>query len=71
MPAKLIPASDWNASSFSPPLSPQILRRWCRDGRIHGAVRIGREWRVPDDAEYRAATHSADIMRFIHRMVAA
>ena len=31
MPAKLIPASDWNAARFSPPLSPQILRRWCRD----------------------------------------
>ncbi len=71
MTAKLIPASDWNAARFSPPLSPQILRRWCRDGRIPGAVRIGREWRVPADVEYRVATHNADIMRFIHGRVAA
>ena len=71
MAAKLIPAADLNAARFSPPLSPQILRRWCRDGRIHGAIRIGREWRVPADAEYRASTHNADIMRFIHWMVAA
>ena len=54
MPAKLIPASDWNAARFSPPLSPQILRRWCRDGRIPGAIRVGRELRVPAYAEYRA-----------------
>jgi len=54
MPAKLIPASDWNTARFHPPLSPQILRRWCRDGRIPGAIRVGREWRVPADAEYRA-----------------
>jgi len=26
VPAKLIPASDWNAARFSPPLSPQIHR---------------------------------------------
>ena len=71
MPAKLIPASDWNAASFSPPRSPQILRRWCRDGRIPVAILVGREWLVPADAEYRAAQHQSDIMRFIHGRVAA
>lgn len=34
MTAKLIPVGDWNAARFSPPLSPQILRRWCRDGAV-------------------------------------
>ena len=53
MPAKLIPAAR-----FSPPLSPQILRRWCRDGRIPGAIRVGRELRVPAYAEYRAKTEN-------------
>jgi len=66
MTAKLIPAGDWNAARFSPPVSAQILRRWCRQGRIPGAIRVGREWRVPADAEYRAATQNDDIMRLIY-----
>lgn len=52
---KLIPASVWANRLYEPPPSAQMLRRWCRDGKIPGAVRIGREWRVPADAEYCAS----------------
>ena len=27
--------------------SPNTVRRWCASGRIRGAYRLGREWRVP------------------------
>ncbi|MFW5397689.1 MAG: excisionase-like protein [Candidatus Accumulibacter regalis] len=54
MSAKLIPAATWAAARMDPPPSGQMLRRWCRAGKIPGAVRMGREWRVPADAEYCA-----------------
>lgn len=53
-PAKLIPVTTWSAARHDPPKPASTLRRWCRDGRIPGARREGREWRVPADAEYSA-----------------
>ena len=26
------------------------VRRWCQQGKIHGAVRIGRDWMIPATA---------------------
>ena len=59
MPDKLIPLIAWALLRFDPAPSMQILRRWCRDGRIPGAIRVGRELRVPAYAEYRADMTSA------------
>ena len=28
--------------------SPRTIARWCRDGKMDGAVKVGRVWRVPD-----------------------
>ncbi len=53
-PAKLIPVTAWSEARHDPPKPVTTLRRWCRDGRIPGARREGREWRVPADAEYSA-----------------
>ncbi|KFB66303.1 MAG: Excisionase-like protein [Candidatus Accumulibacter vicinus] len=67
MPPKLIPVAHWSAARFDPPASAQMLRRWCRQGKIPGAVRIGREWRVPVDAEYQASvSESNELMRLIY-----
>ena len=60
MSAKLIPATTWAAARMDPPPSGQILRRWCRAGKIPGAVRMGREWRVPANAEYCATAPAKD-----------
>lgn len=27
--------------------SEETVRRWCRDGAIKGAVRVGRDWIIP------------------------
>lgn len=67
MPSKLIPITTWSAERFDPPASAQMLRRWCRQGKIPGAVRIGREWRVPADSEYQPHPHASnDLMDFIY-----
>ena len=26
------------------------VRRWCQQGKIHGAIRIGRDWMIPASA---------------------
>jgi len=26
------------------------VRRWCQQGKIHGAIRIGRDWMIPATA---------------------
>lgn len=31
-------------------VSPETIRRMCREGQIPGAIQIGRQWRIP--AEY-------------------
>lgn len=54
-PAKLIPVTTWSEARHDPPKPISTLRRWCRDGRIPGARREGREWRVPSNAEYSAS----------------
>ena len=28
-------------------VSPETIRRMCRDGQIPGAIRVGRQWRIP------------------------
>lgn len=28
-------------------VSPETVRRWCRDGAIPGAIQLGRQWRIP------------------------
>lgn len=68
MPAKLIPAATWAERRLDPPPSAQMLRRWCRDGKIPGAVRMGRSWYVPADAEYGAAAPTANdkVMRILY-----
>lgn len=68
MTAKLIPATTWASARMDPPPSGQMLRRWCRDGKIPGAVRMGREWRVPADAEYcaTAPAPNAKLMELIY-----
>jgi hypothetical protein len=66
--AKLIPLSAWTAARHDPPKPITTLRRWCREGRLPGAKREGREWRVPADSEYVGKGHSAvppDLMEFI------
>lgn len=30
-------------------VSPETIRRMCRDGEIPGAIQIGRQWRIPRD----------------------
>lgn len=54
-PVKLIPVTAWSSARHDPPKPVSTLRRWCRDGRIPGARREGREWRVPANAEYSAS----------------
>lgn len=54
MTAKLIPVALWSTARYDPPISLSTLRRWCSTGKIPGAVRTGRNWRVPSDAEYCA-----------------
>ncbi len=39
---KLVEISEWATTLFVCPPSSHTIRRWCRDGRIPGAVRIGR-----------------------------
>lgn len=29
---------------------PKTIERWCRDGRIEGARKVGATWRIPPDA---------------------
>lgn len=54
MPSKLIPAAAWSAARYDPPIPMSTLRSWCSTGKVPGAVRTGRNWRVPADAEYCA-----------------
>jgi excisionase family DNA binding protein len=28
-------------------VSPRTVARWCRDGQVPGAVKLGRVWRIP------------------------
>lgn len=30
-------------------VSPETIRRMCRDGQIEGAIQIGRQWRIPKE----------------------
>mgnify|MGYP000854762012 CR=1 FL=1 len=40
-------------------VTPSLVRRWCREGRIRGAVRVGpRAWVIPADAQRPAAARS-------------
>lgn len=32
-------------------VSPQRVRVWLKEGRIPGAVKIGRDWLIPADAQ--------------------
>lgn len=48
---KLVEISEWATTLFVCPPSSHTIRRWCRDGRIPGAVRIGRSWYVPVGAQ--------------------
>lgn len=32
-------------------VSERLVRIFCNDGRIQGAVKVGKSWRIPDDAE--------------------
>ncbi len=54
-PAKLVAVSAWAADRYETPPSRQTLSRWCERGNIGGAVKDGRTWYVPADAEYCAA----------------
>lgn len=56
MTTKLSP-QEWGAS-LTPPVSPQLVRRWLEQGRIPGAVCRGRSgppnrrtWEIPADAQ--------------------
>jgi hypothetical protein len=66
MIAKLIPVTHWSAARHDPPKPAVTLRRWCGEGKIPGAVKVGREWRVPSDAEYRSAEERKDLMDWIY-----
>lgn len=66
MTAKLIPVGDWSAARHNPPKSQITLRRWCREGKISGAVREGREWRVPENAEYVSAQKTNNLLELIY-----
>lgn len=33
-------------------LSEQMVRRYCKEGKIEGAVRVGRSWVIPADTKY-------------------
>ena len=37
--------------------SAEIIKLYCRDGRIPGAKQVGSTWVVPEDAEYPIAPH--------------
>jgi len=66
MTPKLIPVGDWSAARHKPPKPAATLRRWCREGKISGAVREGREWRVPEDAEYRGTRRTNNLLELIY-----
>ena len=59
-----IPLTTWAAHHYSPPPSPWVLRRWCRDGEITPAPeRVGREWYVREDARRVTAPASSLVQR--------
>jgi excisionase family DNA binding protein len=37
-------------------VSPETIRRMCRDGQIPGAIQIGRQWRIPREYLQRTKT---------------
>lgn len=47
-PARLISVSEaarlWGVDAAT-------ARRWCQEGKIKGAVRVGRAWIIPEDAK--------------------
>ena len=48
----LLSLTTWAARSFETPPTLATLRAWAASGRISGAVKVGRSWMVPADAEY-------------------
>lgn len=50
----LIPLEDWARLHFNPIPSRHILRNWAKSGQLHPpAIKVGRQWRVEDNAEFR------------------
>ena len=41
--------SQW-AALWARHMDPRNARRWCREGRVAGAIKIGRDWIIPADA---------------------
>lgn len=31
---------------------PRTITRWCREGKLNGAVKVGRVWRIPQESLY-------------------
>jgi predicted site-specific integrase-resolvase len=29
---------------------PRTITRWCREGKLNGAVKVGRVWRIPEES---------------------
>ena len=52
---KLIPVSEWAKQNFEVRIPhPNTLRRWIHEGRIYPEARkVGKNWFVPSNAEYR------------------
>lgn len=39
-------------------LQPRTVARWCREGKVDGARKIGRVWRIPyDSSEIHLSLH--------------
>ena len=57
---KEIPLKTWAERNFDPPPSSITLRRWARDCWIFPIPRkIGRDWRVREDARFIGSDHTA------------
>lgn len=48
---KKILVAVWAANVYDPPPSDWVLRKWCRNGEILGAEKVGHDWYVPLDAK--------------------
>lgn len=65
MTAKLIPASDWNAARFSPPLSAQDLRRLRQSTATTDSERadgINKKWKEVSDEELERLARKAGLL---------
>lgn len=66
MSERYVPLTEWSRRKFDPPPSIRTLRQWARSGRIHPSpIRLGRQYRVKEDAEYVPDNKSAEFIEHV------